>query len=197
MPFPSGRLAAWRDAPEATSHAGTNVKTNSSFVTYGPKFWTGRRISEEGVRPMPYHKGNRKTWVVTLPTRDGRRRRVSTGTAHGSTATLFERMICDLGPSGSREWDLLDRVADGTLTRGVLFDAWNTDTLDALRSTLNHVDVEPFVAATTVAAKPVLTLIRGNAQRRANPKAHTALDATGAGGLEPPTVALTVRCSAN
>jgi hypothetical protein len=61
--------------------------------------------------------------------------------------------------------------------------------------------------ATVLATKPVLSLIRGdakrpvgNAKRRANPKAHTALankELAGAGGLEPPTVALTVRCSAN
>ena len=41
--------------------------------------------------------------------------------------------------------------------------------------------------------KPPPVLTRGNAQRRANPKVYAASDVTGAGGLEPPTVALTVQ----
>ncbi len=53
--------------------------------------------------------------------------------------------------------------------------------------------------ATNSATTPVLTLVRGglgNAKRRANPKAHTALannELAGARGLEPRTVALTGR----
>jgi hypothetical protein len=94
---------------------------------------------------MPYHNGSRKTWVVTLPMRDGRRKRVSTGTSHRPTAMRFERMIRDLGPSGSREWDLLDRVADGSLTIGVLYDHWNSGSLSALRESLEDVDIEPFL----------------------------------------------------
>ncbi len=51
--------------------------------------------------------------------------------------------------------------------------------------------------ATNPATK--LSVVRGGqyAKRRANPKAGTALVATGAGGLEPPTSALTVRRSAD
>ena len=95
---------------------------------------------------MPYHNGNRKTWIVTLPTRDGGRKRVSTGTTHRPTANRFEKMISDLGPNGTRAWDLLDRVAAGNLKLGAVFDAWNAGTLDALRAKLNDVDIEPFVA---------------------------------------------------
>ena len=96
---------------------------------------------------MPYRNGKRKTWIVTLPTRDGGRKRVSTGTTHRPTATRFERMIRDLGPSGGRDWDLLDQVADGRLAVGVLYDHWNSNTLSALRASLADVDIEPFVAS--------------------------------------------------
>jgi integrase len=94
---------------------------------------------------VPYRNGNRKTWTVTLPMRNGSRKRISTGTTHRPTAYRFERMIRDLGPSGARCWDLFDRVESGTLTIGALFDAWSANALDDLRNTLNDVNIEPFV----------------------------------------------------
>ncbi len=93
---------------------------------------------------MPYRNGKRKTWLVTLPTGNGLRKRISTGTTHEPTAKRFERMILDLGPKGKRD-SLLDRVADGSLSIGTLYDYWNAENLPALRTSLADVDIEPFI----------------------------------------------------
>src|ERR1700730_11060023 len=94
---------------------------------------------------MPYRNGKRKTWVVTVPKREGGWTRVSTGTLHRPTAVRIERMLVDLGARGRRVWDLLEAVAKRTLKLGELLDAWDVNNLDALRARLNDVDLEPFV----------------------------------------------------
>jgi hypothetical protein len=52
-----------------------------------------------------------------------------------------------LGPKGRREWDLLERVVDGTLTLGALFDAYSHNDLDGLRARLTDAERAPHVDA--------------------------------------------------
>ncbi|MGH7649937.1 MAG: tyrosine-type recombinase/integrase, partial [Gemmatimonadaceae bacterium] len=70
----------------------------------------------------------------------------TTNTAHRPTARSMERMVAELGPKGSRAWDLLGPVADGTLSLGELHDWWRRNDLDGLRARLADVDLEPHVA---------------------------------------------------
>jgi integrase len=95
---------------------------------------------------MPYLKGTQRTWTVTVPTRDGRWVRRSSGTTHRPTAVRIERMLEDLGARRRRAWDLLDAIIDRRLTLGELLDAWDANDLEALRGRLHDVDIEPFVA---------------------------------------------------
>ena len=94
---------------------------------------------------MVYRTGSRPTWYVAVPTPTGRVKR-STGTADKATAKAMARMIDALGPKGTRAWDLLDRVADGSLTLAHLYDAYRMNDLDGLRARLVDVDLEPHVA---------------------------------------------------
>lgn len=70
--------------------------------------------------------------------------------------------------------------------------------MPSARPTQHPKENDEFVTAATIPATK-LAVVRGGqyAKRHANPKAHTALAETGAGGLEPPTSALTVRRSAD
>jgi|GEM_PF-565116 len=93
---------------------------------------------------MVYRKAGRDTWYVAVPTPNGRVKR-STGTTHRPTARAMERMLEELGPHGKRAWDLLERVAGGTLALADLFDAYSNNDLDGLRARLADVDLEPYV----------------------------------------------------
>jgi len=55
-------------------------------------------------------------------------------------------MLASLGRRGSREWDLLDAIADGRLTVADLYDAYVAEKLQELRDKLADVDLQPFVA---------------------------------------------------
>ncbi len=95
---------------------------------------------------MVYHRIGREAWFVEVPTRFGRRIKRSTGTAHRGTAIAIERMLIALGPKGRRDWELLERVAAGTLELGTLYDAWQRNDLDGLRRQLDDVDLAAHVA---------------------------------------------------
>ena len=90
---------------------------------------------------MVYQRTGRDAWFVAVPTSTGRVKR-STGTSHRATARAIERMLIELGPQGQRAWDLLDRVADDSLSLGALFDAFRHNDLAGLRERLGDVDVE-------------------------------------------------------
>ncbi len=94
---------------------------------------------------MVYRTTGRTTWYVAVPTPHGRVKR-STGTTHKPTARAMERMLEDLGPHGKRAWDLLERVADNSLSLADLFDAYSNNDLDGLRERLGDVNLEPYVA---------------------------------------------------
>ena len=48
----------------------------------------------------------------------------------------MERMLVVLGPQGRRAWDLLEKVVDGSLSLGALYDAYTNNDLDGLRARL-------------------------------------------------------------
>jgi integrase len=93
---------------------------------------------------MVYRRRGTDLWLVAVPTRTGRTKR-STGTTHRGTAKAIERMLVDLGASGQRAWDLLDRVEANTLSLGDLFDAYRLNDLDGLRERLRDVDLSEHV----------------------------------------------------
>lgn len=90
---------------------------------------------------MVYQRTGRDAWFVAVPTSTGRVKR-STGTSHRATARAIERMLIELGPQGQRAWDLLDRIADDSLSLGALFDAYRHNDLAGLRERLGDVDIE-------------------------------------------------------
>ena len=94
---------------------------------------------------MVYRTTGRAMWYVAVPTPHGRVKR-STGTTHKPTARAMEGMLEELGPKRKRAWDLLERVADGSLALGVLFDAYSNNDLDGLRERLDDVNLEPYIA---------------------------------------------------
>jgi integrase len=93
---------------------------------------------------MVYKRHRRDAYFVAVPTPHGRVKR-STGTAHRPTAKAIERMLLELGPNGRREWDLLERVVDGSLPLGRVFDAWSNNDLDGLRAQLTDVDLTTLI----------------------------------------------------
>lgn len=92
----------------------------------------------------PHRPKGRTIWRVKVPTRFGWVDR-STGSRDKAMAKAMDRMLEDLGPKGKRAWDLLDRVADSTLSLGRLYDAWRVAELDTLRAVLADVDLGPYV----------------------------------------------------
>ena len=94
---------------------------------------------------MVYRRRGRPTYYLKLPTRTGWIQR-STGTSDRATAKAIERMLVDLGPKGTRAWDLLDDVAADRLTLGELYDAWKADDLAGLRARRVDVDLVGEVA---------------------------------------------------
>jgi len=83
---------------------------------------------------------------VAVPTPHGRVKR-STGTNHKPTAKAMERMLVALGPKGQRAWDLLDRVANGTLILATLYDAYANNDLDGLRKRIKDANLADHVDA--------------------------------------------------
>src|SRR5581483_8948882 len=83
-----------------------------------------------------YRRAGQKAWLIAVPTRHGRKK-LSTGVTYKPTARSMDRMLAELGPTGQRAWDLLDRVADGSLSMGALHDAWSANDLDGLRVRLS------------------------------------------------------------
>jgi len=97
---------------------------------------------------MVYRRRGQRTWLVIVPTRTGRTKR-STGTTHRPTARAMEHMLEVLGPRAARAWDLLDRIADGSLALPVLFDAYTRNDLDGLRARLTDVDLTTHIPGWT------------------------------------------------
>jgi len=87
-----------------------------------------------------YRRKERDAWFVAVPTPHGRVKR-STGTTHRPTAVAMERMLVALGPKGRRAWDLIERVVDGTLTLGTLYDTYANNDLEGLRARLADADL--------------------------------------------------------
>jgi integrase len=81
-----------------------------------------------------------KTYRVTVPTPTGSVKRY-TGTRDKGTAKLYEVMLHELGPKGSRRWDLLEPVVEGRLKLAELFDAWRARDLDGLKARLDDRDL--------------------------------------------------------
>jgi integrase len=92
-----------------------------------------------------YRRGRR--WYVGIPKRAGGWEKRTTGTEDKALAKSMARMIDDLGPSGRREWELLEAVLADRLTVGSLFDAHSRNDLDGLRARLNDVDLNDYVTA--------------------------------------------------
>lgn len=86
-----------------------------------------------------------KTYRVTVPTATGSVKRY-TGTRDKATAKLYDLMLHELGPKGSRRWDLLNPVVEGRLKLSTLFDAWRSRDLDGLKATLDDRDLSPLLA---------------------------------------------------
>ncbi len=77
---------------------------------------------------------------------NGTRKRVPLGTNDKMLARSIEAMLEQLW--GRREWELLDRVIDGRLPAGVVYDHWRLgdDGLAQLKATLSDVELAGFIA---------------------------------------------------
>lgn len=93
---------------------------------------------------MVHRRAGRQVYEFKCPTRTGRVT-VSAGTADKDTAEAMSDMCRALGRRGSRDWDLLDRIAERTLDVGTLFDAYQRNDLDGLRARLADVDLAPYL----------------------------------------------------
>lgn len=89
-------------------------------------------------------KHGRNFWTH-VKLRDGRRKRGSLGTSDKALAREIERMLAIL--HGRRDWDILDSIADRTLTIGEVFDHWQLGDVevDLLRARLRDVDLNAHV----------------------------------------------------
>ncbi len=88
-----------------------------------------------------YKRVGRSILEVKVPSRDGTWYQRTTGTKDRHTAKRMQQMLHELGPSGRREWELLDAVAARTLSVAALFDAWLRDELGHLRARLEDLDL--------------------------------------------------------
>ena len=91
-----------------------------------------------------YRRGRR--WYVGIPRRNGGWKKRATGTEDRSLAKAIARMVDELGPSGRREWELLEAVLQDRLTIGSLYDAHVRNDLDGVRARLKDVDLNEYVA---------------------------------------------------
>lgn len=85
-----------------------------------------------------------RTFRVWVPTPTGRVKK-GTGTRDRATAKLMETMLHELGPRGTRRWDLLEPVVRGQVSLGQLYDAWRSKTVDRLLATLADTDLRPLL----------------------------------------------------
>ena len=84
-------------------------------------------------------------WYVSVPRRSRGWVKRACGTKDRQTARAMKRMLEELGPTGRRDWELLDAVCSNRLSVAELFDAYVANALDVLRAQLNDVDLEPYV----------------------------------------------------
>jgi integrase len=95
---------------------------------------------ESELTQMVYKPRDKTAWYLKLPTRTGWRS-VSTGTKDKPTARAMQRMVDELGPQGTRAWDLLDAVHDHRLTLRALYDFWAMNDLAGARAALTETDL--------------------------------------------------------
>jgi integrase len=89
---------------------------------------------------MVYRPKDKTTWYLKLPTRTGWQS-WSTGTRDKATARAMARMLAELGPQGTRAWDLLDAVRERRLSLQRLYDAWAAHDLAGARARLKETDL--------------------------------------------------------
>ena len=87
-------------------------------------------------------------FYVGVPTQSGGWVKRSTGTHVRAKALPMSAMLDELGPKGTRSWDLLGPVRDGRLTVGALYDAWSVGphAVDALRAALTDSDANDAIS---------------------------------------------------
>jgi integrase len=99
---------------------------------------TGRRIHTVNVPVLREKPGDepRVEWVQR-----------TTGTRDRETAKHMQRMLDALGPVGRRAWDLLGRLDRKEFDVARLYDVWvaKAGDLEAIRTALEDVDLEPYV----------------------------------------------------
>ncbi len=89
---------------------------------------------------MVFNRPGRPNLYLAVPTRTGSVRR-STGTANKTIARMMARMLEEIGPSGRRDWEMLEAVVANRLTLGALFDAWRMNNVENLRARLADEDL--------------------------------------------------------
>jgi integrase len=94
---------------------------------------------------MVFRRKGRSVFDIKLPTKSGDWVMRSTGTRDPKTAKKFQRMVDELGPEGSRAWELFEAVIGDRIGIGHLFDRWALGQLDQLRAELNDVDIATFI----------------------------------------------------
>ncbi|HTE45154.1 MAG TPA: site-specific integrase [Gemmatimonadaceae bacterium] len=95
-----------------------------------------------------YKRAGRRIHQVKIGLKSGEWIARTSGTRDAVTAKKMQRMVDELGPQGTRAWDIIDRLEAKTLTVAALWDLWvaNDKTLDRVRAQLDDVDLEPMVA---------------------------------------------------
>ncbi|HVX38772.1 MAG TPA: site-specific integrase [Gemmatimonadaceae bacterium] len=95
-----------------------------------------------------FRRAGRRVLTVKVPTTAGKWVARTSGTRDAATAKKMQRMLDELGPLGTRAWDVLARLEAKTLSVADLWDLWVAcdKDLDAVRARLDDVDLEPMVA---------------------------------------------------
>lgn len=97
----------------------------------------------------PWLKANSKRYHCYVPTRTGGRVERATGTTHKGRAKSIARMFDVIGPRGTQEWDLIERVIHGQLSLAELYEAYRMNGLEDLRTRLvgrdQDVPIQPLV----------------------------------------------------
>lgn len=93
----------------------------------------------------PYRKPDRRVFNIVVATNDPAQPyiRPSTGTRDRATALAMEQMFRHLGKRGTRTHWVIDAVVQRRLTVGAIYDAYVSGTLEALRASLDDVDLAP------------------------------------------------------
>jgi integrase/recombinase XerD len=111
---------------------------------------------------MSFYKRGR-TFFVYVPRRDGGRLVRTTGTTDKALARQMDSMLQRL--AGKRDWMLLDAIVGGRLSVGQLFDADVRNDLDAVRASLNDIDVSAYLDAWQVAVRARTSATSDTAQQ--------------------------------